>query len=104
MDFSDIRTYIDEHPWLGRWVLNKYVIATVVFSVIFLFVGDQCLIKQIQRARQMRGLQQQIEQSRENIDTYQHALDYLANPDSLERYAREQYHMHAPNEEVYVVK
>ncbi|MBQ7531988.1 MAG: septum formation initiator family protein [Paludibacteraceae bacterium] len=104
MKLSDIQAYIEEHPWLGKWVLNKYTITTVIFGVFFLFVGDQSLLKQFQRARQMHSLQQQIDQSRENIATYQRELDYLANPDSLERYAREQYHMHAPNEDVYIVK
>ena len=104
MKFSDIQAYIAAHPWLGKWVLNKYTITTVIFGLWFLFVGDQSLLKQYQRARQMRSLQQQIDQSRENIATYQRELDYLADPDSLERYAREQYHMHQPNEEVYIVK
>ena len=85
-------------------MLNKYTITTVIFGVFFLFVGDQCLIKQLQRARKMHSLQQQLEQSRENIASYQRELDYLANPDSLERYAREHYHMHTPNEDVYIVK
>ena len=104
MTLSDIQTYIKDHPWIERWVLNKYTITTLIFGVFFLFVGDQCLLKQLQRARQVRSLQHQIEQSRDNIATYQRELDYLANPDSLERYAREQYHMHTPNEEVYIVK
>ena len=104
MKFSDIQAYIAAHPWLGKWVLNKYTITTVIFGLLFLFVGDQSLLKQYQRARQMRSLKQQIDQSRGNIATYQRELDYLADPDSLERYAREQYHMHQPNEEVYIVK
>ena len=101
---SDIRSYIAAHPWIDRWVLNKYTITCLIFGVFFLFIGDQCIVKQIQRARQAHHLQQQIQQSRDNIATYQRELDYLANPDSLERYAREQYHMHAPNEVVYIVK
>ena len=101
---SDIQSYIADHPWLDRWVLNKYTITCLIFGIFFLFVGDQCLVKQIQRTRQAHHLQQQIQLSRENIATYQRELDYLANPDSLERYAREHYHMHAPNEDVYVVR
>ena len=104
MNLSDIQAYISRHPWLDKWVLNKYTITTLIFGVFFLFVGDQCIVKQIKRARQARSLEQQIDQSRKNIATYQRELDYLANPDSLERFAREHYHMHAPNEEVYVIK
>ena len=103
MTLSDIQAYIAAHPWLDRWVLNKYTITIVIFGVFFLFVGDQSLVKQVKRLRQAHSLQQQIDQSRENIATYQRELDYISNPDSLERYAREQYHMHAPNEDVYVI-
>ena len=102
--FEDIKEYVAEHPWIGRWVLNKYVITLVLFGVFILFIGDQSVVKQISRGRQIRSLQQQIKQSRENIATYQHELDYLAQPDSMERFAREHYHMHAPNEDVYIVK
>jgi len=101
---DDIKDYVSRHPWLDRWVLNKYVITTVLFGIYFLFIGDQSLIKQMKRARKISSLQEQIQESRKNIDVYQHELNYLANPDSLERYAREHYHMHAPNEEVYIVK
>jgi len=104
MTRSDIQSYISSHPWIKRWLLNKYAITVFIFGVFFLFIGDQCLVKQIRRARQAHHLERQIEESRSNIAAYQHQLDALANPDSLERFAREQYHMHAPNEEVYVVE
>ena len=104
MKFSDIQSYIAAHPWLERWVLNKYTITSIIFGVFFLFVGDQCLVKQIRRTRHAHNLQQQIKQSRDNIVTYQHELDYLANPDSLERFAREHYMMHTPNEDVYIIR
>ena len=104
MKFSDIQQYIAEHPWLDRWVLNKYTITTLIFGVFFLFVGDQSIVKQVKRIRQARHLQQQIDQSRENIAKYERELEYLSIPDSLERYAREHYNMHAPNEDVYIIK
>lgn len=104
MKLSDIQSYIAAHPWLDKWVLNKYTITTLIFGVFFLFVGDQCIVKQIKRAHQVRSLQEQINQSRENIATYERELEYLANPDSLERFAREHYHMHQSNEEVYIIK
>lgn len=104
MNLSDIQAAIAKHPWLGKWVLNKYTITCLVFGVFFLFVGDQCVFKQIKRARQAHRLEQQIKESRQNIATYERELNVLSNPDSLERYAREHYHMHAPGEDVYIVK
>lgn len=101
---SDIQAYVAKHPWIGRWVLNKYSITCLLFGVIFLFVGDQSLLNQIRRARQMSSLQEQILISHENIAIHQRELDHLAIRDSLERFAREEYHMHAPNEDVYIVR
>ena len=54
--FSDIQAYISKHPWLGKWVVNKYTITTLLFGVFFLFVGDQCIVKQVKRVRQERHL------------------------------------------------
>ena len=104
MKFTDVRKYLDEHSWLDRWVVNKYTITCLIFGVFFFFIGDQSLVKQIKRVRQAHRLEKQIDESRQNIATYQRELEVLSNPDSLERYAREHYHMHAPNEEVYIVK
>ncbi|MBO6073902.1 MAG: septum formation initiator family protein [Paludibacteraceae bacterium] len=104
MKFTDVRKYLDEHPWLDRWVVNKYTITCLIFGVFFFFIGDQSLVKQIKRVRQAHRLEKQIDESRLNIATYQRELEVLSNTDSLERYAREHYHMHAPNEEVYIVK
>lgn len=104
MKFTDIRSYFDKHPTLKRWIVNKYTITCLVFGVFFLFIGDQSLVKQIKRQRHAHRLERQIEESRRNIATYQRELEVLTNTDSLERYAREQYHMHAPGEKVYIVK
>ena len=104
MKLSDIRSYLQEHPWIDKWVVNKYTITTLIFGLFFLFVGDQSIVKQSQRKRQARHLQRQIDESRKNIATYEHELQVLSHPDSLERYAREHYKMHAPNEDVYIVK
>lgn len=101
---SDIQTYLNQHPWIDKWVVNKYTITTLIFGMFFLFVGDQCIVRQVKRVRQERHLQRQINESRKNIATYERELEVLSHPDSLERYAREHYHMHAPNEDVYIIK
>ena len=52
----------------------------------------------------MRHLQEQIDLSREHIAECERELQTLADTDSLERFAREQYHMHTSNEDVYVIE
>lgn len=95
---------VSSHPFIRRWVLNKYAITLIIFAVIFTFVGDKSIVHIIQRSHKERVLRRQLQQSRQNIVEYERALQNLSHPDSLERFAREQYHMHAPNEDVYVTK
>ena len=103
LDKESWLAFLDAHPWVKRWVLNKYILAAVTCCLLFLFGGDQSLLQQAKRLRQMRHLQEQIRQSREHIAECERELQTLADTDSLERFAREQYHMHAPNEEVYII-
>ena len=70
MKFTDVRKYLDEHPWLDRWVVNKYTITCLIFGVFFFFIGDQSLVKQIKRVRQAHRLEKQIDEVTENNVEY----------------------------------
>lgn len=85
-------------------LLNKYVITLTLFAVVLIFVGNQSLVSRIgyasdirQKKAELRDYQNKISQTRSDIQS-------LDNPDSLERYAREHYLMHADNEDVYIIK
>ena len=101
IDFTKFR---ERYPRLTRVLLNKYFIVLLVFGIVFVFIGDQSLIYQIRQGHRKRAIEQEIRQSRANIEAYRRELNNMTNRDSLEHFAREQYHMHAPNEDVYVVK
>ena len=104
LDKDSWLSFLDAHPWVKRWVLNKYIVVGTVCLLIILFGGDQSLLQQGKRLHQMRHLQAQIDESREHIARCERELQTLSDTDSLERFAREQYHMHAPNEEVYIIE
>ena len=44
---------------LRKRLLNKYVIVLGVFAIVFLFVGEQSIINQIARKRQIRPMNQE---------------------------------------------
>lgn len=88
---------------LNQRVLNKYVITLAIFSVILIFVGEQSAIKDLRRYRQIKQTEQAIEQADRAIQKAQYQLQILSIKDSLERFAREEYYMHNPNEDVYMV-
>mgnify|MGYP002512244276 CR=1 FL=1 len=95
-----------ENFWnLARKVLiNKYAIALFVFALLFMFFGDHSLIQYLKRAKKMRALEAELVQTQQEIEQAEAVMRVLDDVDSLERFAREQYRMHAPNEDVFIVE
>lgn len=98
MNISKFWTYIQVRKW------GKYVLTILLFLVIFLFIGDQSLIRSIRRHREIRQMEQQRDMYREATEQAQREIQMLHNRDSLERYAREQYYMHNEGEEIFLVE
>ena len=80
------------------------MITLIAFLVVFLFIGDQSLIQFVRRGREIRHLEEQRDLYRSASDRAQREIQTLHQPDSLERYAREQYFMHTTNEDIYLVE
>jgi cell division protein FtsB len=85
-------------------LLNKYAITLFIFAVLFIFIGEQSLINQFSRSLEIRETKQDIQRIQTETLQQERTLRSLDNPDSLERFAREQYNMHAAGEEVYIVE
>jgi len=88
-----------------KWLLNKYVLTCVVFALILTFCGEQSLINRARRSVQIRELKREKEECKRQSEQYRHDIDLLENnTDSLERFAREHYFMHADGEDVYLIE
>ena len=98
MNFSELWQHIQVNKW------GKYVLTILVFMVVFIFIGDQSLIRFIRRGREIRHLEEQRDMYRKSTEEAQRQLQMLQQPDSLERYAREQYFMHEKDEDIYLVE
>ena len=85
-------------------MINKYAITLYLFAILFVFVGDNSFIQYVKRRKKMHALEVQIKLTNEDIKSSQSVMQALDNIDSLERFAREEYRMHAPNEDVYIVE
>ncbi len=89
----------------GKWqVWAKYIITLLVFLVVYLFVGDQSLVRFVKRGREIRHLEEQRDRYIEGADQAQREIQVLLLPDSLERFAREHYYMHEQGEDIYLVE
>ena len=88
---------------LRKLFINKYSIILFLFAIIYIFIGDQSLIKRMAKARELRAIKKEIQQVNQETQQVQNMLTSLDIKDSLERYAREQYNMHKDGEKVYLV-
>ncbi len=82
----------------------KYIIVILAFLILMIFVGDVSWLQRGRRARQIRVLEAQRNEYRREIEAAERQIKALENTDTLERFAREQYLMHAPDEDIYLVE
>ena len=86
------------------WVKNKYVITLLVFIIWMLFFDQNSLLDRIRmysEIRQLEDEQEYYEQEIKKDSTRLHEL--TTDKDNLEKYAREQFYMKKPDEDVFVV-
>ncbi len=98
MTFSEFWTTIKIRKW------GKYILTLLIFAVVFLFIGEQSVVHFIRRGREIRHLEEQRDMYREGAAKAEQEINTLQQPDSLERFAREHYYMHTPNEDIYLVE
>ena len=89
---------------IRKVLINKYAITLMVFALLFMFFGDHSLIQYLKRAKKMRAIEAELVQTQQEIEQAEAVMRVLDDVDSLERFAREQYRMHGPNEDVYVME
>jgi cell division protein DivIC len=86
------------------WLRNKYVLTIVVFAVWMLFFDQNNLVDRFQMTSEIRQLGNDREYYQEQILKDSASLSELTtNKENLEKYAREQFLMKKPNEDVFVV-
>ncbi|MDH6353836.1 cell division protein DivIC [Dysgonomonas sp. PH5-45] len=85
---------------------SKVQIAFVVALIIFaFFIGDSNIISRLQYDSEIRDLNKQIEYYRGKKDDDSRKLNELkSNKDNVEKFARENYLMKKPNEDIFVIE
>ena len=84
---------------------NKFVIATLIFAVIMIFVDQYNVFFQIKNRRKLNKAKKQVEYYESEIKTQQEILDNLHKDSALmERIAREKYMMKRDNEVIYIIE
>ena len=78
---------------------------TLVFLVVKLFGPGNSVVRWIEAKREIASQERQMEKYREEIEAMNQNIEELkTNRDTLEKFARENFHFTAPGEDVYIVE
>lgn len=84
---------------------NKYYITIGAFIVIIGFLDENSMIRRAKNKHEISKLESEIEKYRAEYEESTRRLNELtANPEAMEKVAREKYLMKKPNEDIYVFK
>ena len=87
-----------------RILSNKYVIILLLFVVWMIFFDENSLINHWELDKEIEKLEKSNEYYRDQIEQDKKVIDNLNDPDSLEKYAREEYKMKKENEEIFLIE
>lgn len=103
MGFFD-KYFSGEEKEQGRFF--KYaLIATGIFLVYVTFLSSDNLIHWIRSGMELRQQEREMGRYRREIGRMEEKIDSLSNDtETLERFAREQFHFCRPDEDVYLIE
>jgi cell division protein FtsB len=83
---------------------NKWIIATILFLTWIVFFDENSIVSHQKNKQRLYELKQQEDYYKERIEVDRQKLEDLkAGEEKLEKFAREQYFMSKPDEDVFVV-
>ncbi|MGE5419786.1 MAG: FtsB family cell division protein [Chloroflexota bacterium] len=83
---------------------NKYVLTIVVFVVWVLLFDSNNLVARFKEMKELRKLKSEKEYYTKRIETDRRKLNELKTDNqNLEKFAREQYRMKKPDEDLYII-
>lgn len=86
------------------FVKNKYILTSIAFIIIIVFIDGNNLIDRAKDLRHLHQLEKDKQYYIERIDKDSKRLEQLkTNDKNLEKFAREQYLMKKKNEDIFVV-
>ena len=99
--------YMDKSKFSGgilKIIKNKWIVASVLFLTWIIFFDENSIISHQKNKRRLYELKQQEDYYMERIEVDKQKLEDLkAGEEKLEKFAREQYFMSKPDEDVFVV-
>jgi cell division protein FtsB len=108
MNLKEISKKLFTPQWqevIPPFMKQKYVLTSVVFVFWIGFIDSNNLIEQWETMRELREMYQVRDYYKQKVQQNTNMLHELkTNSKVLERYAREQYYMKRPNEDVFIIE
>ena len=84
---------------------NKYLVATILFFAWIVFFDENSIVSHNRNKRILKELTEQKDIYREQIKSDKQKLEDLnSGPENLEKFAREQFYMSKPDEDVFIIE
>jgi cell division protein FtsB len=84
---------------------NKYIIATLIFAAVIIFVDQYNLFYQIKNFKKRKEARNKVEYYENEIKKQQETIERLHRDTALmEKIAREKYMMKRDNEVIYIIE
>jgi len=87
-----------------QFLSNRYVIIIVIFLVWMLFFDENSFLNHHELNKEIDKLEKSTDYYEKNIKKDKKDIEILNNPDSLERFAREEYRMKKKEEDIYIIE
>jgi len=85
--------------------INAYWLVTIGFVALTFIAGDSNLYKRYQYDEKIRSLDKEIEFYKKELEQNSKKLnDLQTDKDGLERFAREEYFMKKPDEDIFILE
>ena len=87
-----------------KFITNKYVIILMFFIVWMLFFDENSYLNHRELNNEIEKLENANDYYKAEIEADNKIITNLNNPDSLEKYAREEYKMKRKDEEIFLIE
>lgn len=84
-----------------RWVMTKFGVVTVFFVIWMVFLDDHNVFARYRLSRTVAQLEAEVANNYEHLEEAK--LEKIELEQNIEKYAREKYYMHKPNEDVLII-
>jgi len=95
---------IDFREKLPPWMRNRYILTITIFFLWLLLIDSNNLVDRVRRVHARNVLANEKEYYMKRVEEdKQKLLELRTSNDNLEKFAREQYHMKKPDEDLFII-